>query len=56
MKYIGKAFEYFTHSGTKGVAKCTGIEFREFVGPVFIGVSPFGNKVELTKNEIHRFI
>lgn len=56
-KHIGKVFEYFTHSGTKRTARCTQIEFHQGLGkPIFIGVSPFGNMVRLTKEEIHRFI
>ncbi|MGK4040833.1 hypothetical protein AB0Y20_00930 [Heyndrickxia oleronia] len=57
MKYIGRGFEYFTHNGVKRVATCTKVEFHQLLGkPVFIGISPYGNQVRLTKNEIHRFI
>lgn len=57
MKYIGKVFEYYVSNGTKGVATCKKIEFHKGLGkPIFIGVSPFGNEVKLTKEEIHRFV
>lgn len=57
MKYIGKVFEYFTHDGTKRYATCKKIKFHEGLGkPVFIGVSPRGNVVSLTREEIHRFV
>lgn len=57
MKYIGKGFVYFTHDGNKRVATCRKIEFHQGLGkPIFIGVSPYGNVVRLTRNEIHRFI
>jgi hypothetical protein len=57
VKYIGRAFEYFTSDGEKYVARCKKIEFHKLLGkPVFIGVSPFGNEVRLTRAEIHRFI
>ncbi|GIN55045.1 hypothetical protein J36TS2_39390 [Bacillus paralicheniformis] len=57
MKYKGKVFEYFTHDGIKRVAVCKEIAFHKGLGkPIFIGVSPFGNVVKLTKEEIHKFI
>ena len=57
MKYKGKVFEYFTHDGIKRVAVCQEIAFHKGLGkPIFIGVSPFGNVVKLTKEEIHKFI
>lgn len=57
MKYIGKVFEYYTHQGDKRKATCKRIEFHQELGkPIYIGLSPFGNQVRLTKAEIHRFI
>lgn len=57
MKYIGKGFEYLTHNGTKRVAKVESIEFHPTLKkPIFIGKSPFGNTVKLTREEIHRFL
>lgn len=57
MKHIGKVFEYFTHSGQKRIATCTKIRFDQGLGkPIFTGISPYGNKVSLTKSEIHRFV
>jgi hypothetical protein len=56
MKYIGKVFEYFTHDGIKRIAICKKIEFHQRLGkPIFIGISPFGNEVRLTREEIHKF-
>jgi hypothetical protein len=57
MKHIGKTFEYFTHDGSKRFAKCKKIGFHQGLGkPIFIGVSPFGNEVKLTRDEINRFV
>jgi len=57
MIYIGKAFEYYTSDGEKYVARVKKIEFLKGLGqPVFIGVSPYGNEVRLTRREIHRFL
>lgn len=57
MKYIGKGFEYFTHCGTKRVGTVKKIEFHKELGkPIFIGVSPFGNTLRLSREEIYRFI
>ncbi|GEM_PF-7070267 len=57
MKYIGKGFEYFVSDGTKRVAACKEIQFhRGLSKPLFIGISPYGNVVRLTKEEIYRFI
>lgn len=57
MKHIGKVFEYYTHKGEKRIATCKKIEFHQLLGkPIFIGVSPFGNEVKLSKDEIHRFM
>lgn len=57
LKYIGKGFEYITHDGTKRVATCKKIEFHQGLGkPIFVGISPFGNLVRLTKDEIYRFV
>lgn len=56
MKYIGKVFEYFTHNNEKRTATCRKIEFHHGLGkPVFIGVSPWGNEVSLTRDEISCF-
>lgn len=56
MKHIGKVFEYFTHDGQRRSATCKRIEFHQGLGkPIFIGISPFGNEVKLTKDEIHTF-
>ncbi|WP_156422709.1 hypothetical protein [Bacillus sp. FJAT-29937] len=56
MKHIGRVFEYFTHNGSKRIATCKKIEFHQGLGkPIFIGLSPFGNEVRLTKDEIHKF-
>lgn len=55
-KHIGKMFEYYTHSGKRREAKCTGIEFCDHLRkPVFIGISPYGNPVRLSKSEIESF-
>ena len=57
MKHIGKKFEYYTNQGNKYTAVCQKIEFDKLLGkPLFTGVSPYGNTVKLTKDEIHRFI
>lgn len=57
MKYIGKGFEYFTHSGTMRGGTVKKIEFHQGLGkPIFIGVSPFGHVLRLTREEIHRFV
>lgn len=57
MKYIGKGFEYFTSDGSKKAATCKKIMFHKGLGkPLFIGISPYGNTVRLTKEEIYRFI
>jgi hypothetical protein len=55
-KYIGKAFEYIISSGEVRVATCKRIEFNALINkPVFIGISPFGNEVRLTREEISKF-
>jgi hypothetical protein len=55
-KHIGKVFEYYVDSGAKRIATCTKIEFHQGLGkPIFTGISPFGNEVRLTKDEIHKF-
>ena len=57
MKHIGKKFEYYTHQGNRFIATCKGIEFNQLLGkPIFIAVSPYGNEVRLTREEIYRFI
>jgi hypothetical protein len=57
MKYIGKRMEYLTHSGYMRVATVEKIEFHQGIGKwLFIGLSPFGHKVRLTKGEICKFI
>lgn len=57
MRKIGRGFEYFISDGTKRVATCTKIEFHEGLRkPLFTGISPHGNKIRLTREEIHRFI
>jgi hypothetical protein len=56
MKYIGRSFEYLSNDGEKRIAVCKKIEFHQGLGkPVFIGISPFGNEVRLTREEIDRF-
>ncbi|MFY0519273.1 hypothetical protein ACOMCU_15820 [Lysinibacillus sp. UGB7] len=53
MKYIGKVFEYYSHHGEKRKATCKKIEFHQELGkPIFIGITPFGNHVRLTREEI----
>lgn len=57
MKYIGKGFEYYTHDNILRVATVEKIEFHQGLGkPIFIGKSPYGNIVRLTREEIHRFV
>ncbi|HDR4736915.1 TPA: hypothetical protein QCR36_003966 [Bacillus cereus] len=57
MSYKGKGFEYFTHCGTKRFGTVKKIKFDKKLGiPIFIGVSPYGNKLVLTREEIHKFI
>lgn len=57
MKYKGRDFIYFTHSGERRRATCTEIEFHQGLKKwLFIGVSPYGNQVRLTKDEIHKFL
>lgn len=56
MKHIGRSFEYFTASGEKRFATCVGIDLNSSLGkPVFIGISPFGNRVRLSREEINKF-
>lgn len=55
--HVGKTMEYYTHDGRKGTARVEDVVYHEQLGkPLFIGVSPFGNPVRLTRDEIHRFI
>lgn len=55
-KYIGKRMEYYTSKGEKRIATCTGIEFHQLLKKwIFIGISPYGNGVRLSKDEIHKF-
>lgn len=57
MKYIGRQMEYLTHSGELRVATVEKIEFHQGIGKwTFIGVSPFGHTVRLSKDEIYRFV
>ncbi|MCM3109948.1 hypothetical protein [Lederbergia lenta] len=57
MKHIGRRYEYYTNNGEMRQAKCIKIEFQTLLDkPIFIGVSPFGHEVRLTKEEIYRFI
>lgn len=56
MKYIGRLFEYTTHSRITRTATCKSVEFHQGIGKwLFIGISQYGNIVRLTKNEIDRF-
>lgn len=56
-KHIGRGFEYYTSDGIKRVATCKRIDFHEDLKrPIFTGISPFGNIVRLTTDEIYRFI
>jgi hypothetical protein len=56
MKHIGKVFEYLTSDDNKRIATCKKIEFHQLLGkPIFIGMSPFGNEVKLSNDEIHRW-
>lgn len=55
-KYIGRAIEYYTHNGSKRIATVTKISFHPGLKkPIFEAVSPYGNKVELTRDEIYKF-
>lgn len=55
-KYIGKTFSYRVSSGQIRTARCTRIEFDKLLGkPVFHGVSPFGNRLRLTREEIEHW-
>lgn len=55
-RHIGKMFSYSTHSGDLRTAKCIGIEWIKGIHkPIFIGISPFGHKVRLTREEIGEF-
>lgn len=55
--YIGKKFEYYTHSGKLGVATVDKTEIhQELQKRIFIGTTPYGNNVQLTEDEIHRFL
>jgi hypothetical protein len=55
MKYIGRRMEYKVNDGSIRVATIKGIEFHQLLKkPVFIGLSPFGNRVTLTRDEIHK--
>lgn len=57
MKYKGRDFIYFTHNGERRKATCTEIEFHQGLKKwLFVGVSPYGNQVRLTKDEIHKFV
>lgn len=57
MKYLGKRMEYLTHSGELRVATVEKIEFHQGIGKcTFIGVSPFGHPVRLSKDEVLRFV
>lgn len=56
MKYIGKRMEYLTHSGELRVATVKNIEFHQgIVKWLFVGISPFGHQVRLTRDEINKF-
>lgn len=57
MKYKGREFIYFTNKGTVNRATCKEIEFHQGLKKwLFIGMSPYGNQVRLTREEIHKFI
>ncbi|MFS1518582.1 hypothetical protein V1503_19275 [Bacillus sp. SCS-151] len=56
MKYIGRGIEYYTFNGEKRTAVINKIEFHKALRrPIFTGLSPYGNLVRLTRDEIHRF-
>lgn len=55
-KYIGRVMYYSLYDGRMRTAICQAIEFRTGLGPVFIGESPHGHIVRLTKKEIHRIL
>lgn len=56
-KYIGKVMEYKTHQGELRKATIQKIEFHQLLKkPIFIGISPYGNVVKLSKDEIHRIV
>jgi hypothetical protein len=55
---IGRGIEYevITENGpTTRVARVKSVEFTD-IGPVFNAVSPYGNKVRLTRSEISRVL
>ena len=57
MNLIGKDMEYLTRDGVKRFATIQKIEFHQLLGKtVFIGISPYGNSVMLSQDEIHKFI
>lgn len=52
-KHIGKVFRYTTASGVTRTAKCKTIEYHQGLRKwLFIGVSPFGNTVRLSMDEV----
>lgn len=56
-QYVGRTFEYLTHSGKKRTATVQKVEFHPLLKEyVFVSISPYGNDVQLTMSEIHRFI
>ena len=56
-QYVGKVMEYEVNSGEKRVATVEKVEFHQELGKeLFVGKSPNGHTVKLTKDEIDRFI
>lgn len=57
MSSVGKLFEYFTYQGEKRTATCVSMEFHKGLRKIlYTCVSPYGNTVRLTKDEIHRIL
>lgn len=57
MKCIGKRMEYLMYQGELRVANVEEIEFHQGIGKwTYIGVSPFGHLVRLSKDEVIRFV
>lgn len=57
MSVVGKLFEYITYQGETRTATCVKIEFHKGIKKIlYTCVSPYGNTVRLTKDEIHRIL
>jgi len=53
---IGKQMEIICSDGTKRYATVTEIEFHEALQKnIYVGVTKYGNKVRMTREEIERF-